>query len=200
MFLCVFPLYNLFKYLIWWFISVHEGKTKCFRYLKWLQLYNMITGPFNDIKAHYTSPFLILQLQICQKAHDWNWSFQQRYERTTTREGFCHRGLRSDCPLNIFCIPQFCTSSIDSGVSFAYIVSGYISYNFVIGAYSYWGPKAGQQIYNMVKSCLLLTRGNVLACIWRYILVVVILRCVTIGHFLFQKVCSSSMKCSLNPV
>ena len=107
LFLCVFPLYNLFKYLIWWFISVHEGKTKWFRYLRWLQLYNMLTGPFNDIKAHYTSPFLILQLQICQKAHDWNWSFQQRYKRTTTREGFCHRGLRSDCPLNVFCVPQF---------------------------------------------------------------------------------------------
>ena len=64
---------------------------------------------------------------------------------------------------------SFCTSAIDSRVSFAYIVSGYIAYNFVIGAYSYWGPKAGQQIYNMVKSCLSLTRGNVVACIWRYI-------------------------------
>jgi hypothetical protein len=47
---------------------------------------------------------------------------------------------------------SFCTSAIDSGVSFAYIVSGYISYNFVIGAYSYWGPKAGQQIYNMTSA------------------------------------------------
>lgn len=28
-------------------------------------------------------------------------------------------------------------------------VLGYISYNFVIGAYSYWGPKAGYSIYNM---------------------------------------------------
>ncbi|GJN26976.1 hypothetical protein PR202_gb14946 [Eleusine coracana subsp. coracana] len=31
-------------------------------------------------------------------------------------------------------------------------VLGYISYNFVIGAYSYWGPKAGQDIYNMLLS------------------------------------------------
>lgn len=28
-------------------------------------------------------------------------------------------------------------------------VLGYISYNFVLGAYSYWGPKAGYYIYNM---------------------------------------------------
>lgn len=28
-------------------------------------------------------------------------------------------------------------------------VLGYIAYNFVIGAYSYWGPKAGKNIYNM---------------------------------------------------
>ncbi|KAJ9551997.1 hypothetical protein OSB04_016042 [Centaurea solstitialis] len=28
-------------------------------------------------------------------------------------------------------------------------VLGYIAYNFVIGAYSYWGPKAGYSIYNM---------------------------------------------------
>ncbi|XP_052193519.1 probable sphingolipid transporter spinster homolog 2 isoform X3 [Diospyros lotus] len=28
-------------------------------------------------------------------------------------------------------------------------VLGYISYNFVIGAYSYWGPKAGYNIYSM---------------------------------------------------
>ncbi|CAO2813610.1 unnamed protein product [Amaranthus hypochondriacus] len=28
-------------------------------------------------------------------------------------------------------------------------VLGYIAYNFVLGAYSYWGPKAGYNIYNM---------------------------------------------------
>lgn len=28
--------------------------------------------------------------------------------------------------------------------------SGYIAYNFVLGAYSYWGPKAGYNIYKMV--------------------------------------------------
>lgn len=28
-------------------------------------------------------------------------------------------------------------------------VLGYVFYNFVIGAYSYWGPKAGKNIYNM---------------------------------------------------
>uniref|UniRef100_A0A7C8ZYL8 Major facilitator superfamily (MFS) profile domain-containing protein n=2 Tax=Opuntia streptacantha TaxID=393608 RepID=A0A7C8ZYL8_OPUST len=31
-------------------------------------------------------------------------------------------------------------------------VLGYISYNFVIGAYSYWGPKAGYSIYNMANA------------------------------------------------
>lgn len=29
---------------------------------------------------------------------------------------------------------------------------GYVAYNFVIGAYSYWGPKAGYSIYQMVKA------------------------------------------------
>ena len=31
-------------------------------------------------------------------------------------------------------------------------IAGYIAYNFVIGAYSYWGPKAGYNIYHMVSS------------------------------------------------
>ncbi|XP_002518297.2 probable sphingolipid transporter spinster homolog 2 [Ricinus communis] len=31
-------------------------------------------------------------------------------------------------------------------------VLGYIAYNFVIGAYSYWGPKAGYNIYNMTNA------------------------------------------------
>ncbi|KAG0486310.1 hypothetical protein HPP92_008405 [Vanilla planifolia] len=34
-------------------------------------------------------------------------------------------------------------------------VLGYIAYNFVIGAYSYWGPKAGHDIYNMSNADLL---------------------------------------------
>ncbi|XP_012700112.1 probable sphingolipid transporter spinster homolog 3 [Setaria italica] len=38
---------------------------------------------------------------------------------------------------------------------FFIIVLGYISYNFVIGAYSYWGPKVGQQIYNMASAGLM---------------------------------------------
>ncbi|KAL2343885.1 hypothetical protein Fmac_005170 [Flemingia macrophylla] len=31
-------------------------------------------------------------------------------------------------------------------------VLGYITYNFVIGAYSYWGPKVGYSIYNMTNA------------------------------------------------
>ncbi|KAI3888886.1 hypothetical protein MKX03_036070 [Papaver bracteatum] len=31
-------------------------------------------------------------------------------------------------------------------------VSGYVAYTFVIGAYSYWGPKAGADIYHMTNS------------------------------------------------
>ncbi|KAJ6302671.1 hypothetical protein OIU77_016706 [Salix suchowensis] len=31
-------------------------------------------------------------------------------------------------------------------------VIGYITYNFVLGAYSYWGPKAGYSIYNMTNA------------------------------------------------
>ncbi|KAK9110812.1 hypothetical protein Sjap_018872 [Stephania japonica] len=34
-------------------------------------------------------------------------------------------------------------------------VLGYIAYNFVIGAYSYWGPKAGYAIYHMSNADLL---------------------------------------------
>ncbi|GMH03056.1 hypothetical protein Nepgr_004895 [Nepenthes gracilis] len=34
-------------------------------------------------------------------------------------------------------------------------VLGYISYNFVIGAYSYWGPKAGKNIYHMTDADLI---------------------------------------------
>ncbi|KAG8065334.1 hypothetical protein GUJ93_ZPchr0004g39704 [Zizania palustris] len=34
-------------------------------------------------------------------------------------------------------------------------VPGYISYNFVIGAYSYWGPKAGRDIYHMASADLM---------------------------------------------
>ncbi|KAK9287521.1 hypothetical protein L1049_015942 [Liquidambar formosana] len=34
-------------------------------------------------------------------------------------------------------------------------VLGYISYNFVIGAYSYWGPKAGYDIYHMSDADLI---------------------------------------------
>ncbi|CAL9002013.1 unnamed protein product [Prunus brigantina] len=38
-----------------------------------------------------------------------------------------------------------------------YVVNilGYVSYNFVIGAYSYWGPKAGYSIYHMSNPDLL---------------------------------------------
>lgn len=35
------------------------------------------------------------------------------------------------------------------------LFAGYIAYNFVIGAYSYWGPKAGYSIYNMVRICFI---------------------------------------------
>lgn len=35
------------------------------------------------------------------------------------------------------------------------LFAGYIAYNFVIGAYSYWGPKAGYSIYNMVRLCFI---------------------------------------------
>ncbi|XP_027364774.1 probable sphingolipid transporter spinster homolog 2 isoform X2 [Abrus precatorius] len=34
-------------------------------------------------------------------------------------------------------------------------VLGYIAYNFVIGAYSYWGPKAGYNIYHMTNADLI---------------------------------------------
>ncbi|MBA0803278.1 hypothetical protein Gohar_013511 [Gossypium harknessii] len=42
-------------------------------------------------------------------------------------------------------------------------VFGYIAYNFVIGAYSYWGPKAGYNIYHM-KSADMLFGGVTIVC------------------------------------
>ncbi|KAH7834646.1 hypothetical protein Vadar_018202 [Vaccinium darrowii] len=42
-------------------------------------------------------------------------------------------------------------------------VLGYIAYNFVVGAYSYWGPKAGYSIYHM-KDADMVFGGVTLAC------------------------------------
>ncbi|XVE86922.1 hypothetical protein DITRI_Ditri18aG0074300 [Diplodiscus trichospermus] len=42
-------------------------------------------------------------------------------------------------------------------------VFGYIAYNFVIGAYSYWGPKAGYNIYHM-KSADMMFGGVTIVC------------------------------------
>lgn len=42
-------------------------------------------------------------------------------------------------------------------------VLGYITYNFVIGAYSYWGPKAGFGIYHM-KNADMIFGGLTIIC------------------------------------
>ncbi|KAE9597109.1 hypothetical protein Lal_00007292 [Lupinus albus] len=42
-------------------------------------------------------------------------------------------------------------------------VLGYIAYNFVIGSYSYWGPKAGYSIYNM-KNADMMFGGITIVC------------------------------------
>ncbi|KAB2630320.1 sphingolipid transporter spinster-like protein 2 [Pyrus ussuriensis x Pyrus communis] len=42
-------------------------------------------------------------------------------------------------------------------------VLGYIAYNFVIGAYSYWGPKAGYNIYHMSNADMIFG-GVTIAC------------------------------------
>ncbi|KAJ4843106.1 hypothetical protein Tsubulata_002885 [Turnera subulata] len=42
-------------------------------------------------------------------------------------------------------------------------VLGYVAYNFVIGAYSYWGPKAGYNIYNM-KNADMIFGGITVVC------------------------------------
>ena len=56
-------------------------------------------------------------------------------------------------PLVVLCVPLFLYLYLWFwSLLYTYIISGYISYNFVIGAYSYWGPKAGQEIYNMVNA------------------------------------------------
>lgn len=145
-------------------VVVHVYKINYLSYLKWLWVTNLLVyccymyqGLFWSfwwyIKAQYS--ILILQVQFLPWSHDWNWSLQQRYERTTTREGFCHCCLRLDCPLVVLCVPLFWYQCLWFWcLLYTYVISGYIAYNFVIGAYSYWGPKAGQEIYNMVKCCV----------------------------------------------
>lgn len=44
--------------------------------------------------------------------------------------------------ITVYCLP----------VTVFFRFSGYIAYNFVLGAYSYWGPKAGYNIYKMVRN------------------------------------------------
>ncbi|XP_043710898.1 probable sphingolipid transporter spinster homolog 2 isoform X2 [Telopea speciosissima] len=48
-------------------------------------------------------------------------------------------------------ISRFSTDMKVLLVNKVYVINvlGYIAYNFVIGAYSYWGPKAGYEIYHM---------------------------------------------------
>ncbi|GAV77640.1 MFS_1 domain-containing protein [Cephalotus follicularis] len=63
---------------------------------------------------------------------------------------------------------QFSRFAIDMKVLLLdkiYVVNvlGYISYNFVIGAYSYWGPKAGYNIYHMSNADMLFG-GITIAC------------------------------------
>uniref|UniRef100_A0A7N0T5F5 Major facilitator superfamily (MFS) profile domain-containing protein n=1 Tax=Kalanchoe fedtschenkoi TaxID=63787 RepID=A0A7N0T5F5_KALFE len=49
---------------------------------------------------------------------------------------------------------RFCGDFKQLLVEKVYVVNvlGYIAYNFVIGAYSYWGPKAGYNIYHMASA------------------------------------------------
>ncbi|MBA0772155.1 hypothetical protein Gotri_007576 [Gossypium trilobum] len=46
---------------------------------------------------------------------------------------------------------------------YAVNIFGYIAYNFIIGAYSYWGPKAGYNIYHM-ENAVMMFGGITIVC------------------------------------
>ncbi|ONK73629.1 uncharacterized protein A4U43_C04F33610 [Asparagus officinalis] len=56
-----------------------------------------------------------------------------------------------------FQVERFCKDMKALLMERVYVINvlGYVAYNFVIGAYSYWGPKAGYSIYHMNNADLL---------------------------------------------
>ncbi|KAA3465393.1 putative sphingolipid transporter spinster-like protein 2 isoform X1 [Gossypium australe] len=75
-----------------------------------------------------------------------------------TKEEFSHMFFKMKCTcidLNQF--SRFIKDMKALLVDKVYVVNvlGYCAYNFVLGAYSYWGPKAGYKIYNMSDADLI---------------------------------------------
>ncbi|KAL1186759.1 hypothetical protein V6Z11_A01G200300 [Gossypium hirsutum] len=75
-----------------------------------------------------------------------------------TKEKFSHMFSKMKCTcidLNQF--SRFIKDIKALLVDKVYVVNvlGYCAYNFVLGAYSYWGPKAGYKIYNMSDADLI---------------------------------------------
>ncbi|XVE67377.1 hypothetical protein DITRI_Ditri08aG0155300 [Diplodiscus trichospermus] len=68
------------------------------------------------------------------------------------KENFSHMFSRMKCAsINLNQFSRFMKDMKALLCDKVYVVNvlGYCAYNFVIGAYSYWGPKAGYNIYNM---------------------------------------------------
>ncbi|BAT73869.1 hypothetical protein LR48_Vigan01g075100 [Vigna angularis] len=71
------------------------------------------------------------------------------------RDKSAHEPSRSKCATTIFGqFSRFLQDVKELLLDKVFVVNvlGYIVYNFVIGAYSYWGPKAGYSIYNMANA------------------------------------------------
>ncbi|XP_061370071.1 probable sphingolipid transporter spinster homolog 2 isoform X2 [Gastrolobium bilobum] len=79
-------------------------------------------------------------------------------ESLSLKEEFSHSYFRSKSTTKIFDqFSRFLNDMKELLLDEVYVVNvlGYIAYNFVIGAYSYWGPKAGYNIYHMTDADLI---------------------------------------------
>ncbi|KAL8195292.1 hypothetical protein R6Q57_025695 [Mikania cordata] len=90
--------------------------------------------------------FLMKPLQLNGISHD--------KDVTLNGKPTDHKSQKSLGSRHIFSFVEDVKSLLEEKI---YVVNvlGYISYNFVIGAYSYWGPKAGYSIYHMTNADLL---------------------------------------------
>ncbi|XP_022762848.1 probable sphingolipid transporter spinster homolog 2 isoform X2 [Durio zibethinus] len=79
-------------------------------------------------------------------------AFNVKGSAKSIKEEFSHMFSKMKCaPINLNQFSRFLKDMKALLVEKVYVVNvlGYCAYNFVIGAYSYWGPKAGKNIYNM---------------------------------------------------
>ncbi|XP_028803373.1 probable sphingolipid transporter spinster homolog 2 isoform X2 [Neltuma alba] len=94
---------------------------------------------------------VVLQVQEASNGKDDSLSLKSKFEDKSSREP----SKWSTSASNVWeQISLFMKDMKVLLLNKVYVVNvlGYIAYNFVIGAYSYWGPKAGYYIYNMTDA------------------------------------------------